>query len=621
MMHRRLRPTTLLLQFAPLLSLLLLRRQQQQVEAVAAGRAGSVFAAESGAFVPLHRGVDVYGLRHRHYDDGFIHQFPTRQPLRFRQHQQHHARLPSPSFNTAIFLSSNNFDSDSILSPSDTWGNIATLAFSASLAQLLGKTTTIGKLLGAPVTAMALTFVLSSVGLIPTRMTPSGTATTTAIASSTTTSKWKLKTLLPPGGSPTSSLLQGISLTLATPLLLLGGTTGLRRRPQQQEESAGGATSSSLGPLLASFTIASLGTLLGSILAISLPYVRNTLQSSLTSGGTNDGIIIASALLAKNIGGGINYMAVCACLGASTESIAAGLCVDNVMALAYFPYVSYLASKYEDVAESSGHPNADADDEVAVDGGNTNVSSSSSSSIESFSHAFTLAAVLTSLGQFLNSKLHQIKNSINVSKNPSSLNLSLPITTLLTVLFSMYYPPNIFLSPTTTTSTKQDDETTTSGSSRSRNRSDGQISNNAIAQAGETLGTSLLYLFFATAGAPGWRLKDSIRQSFPSIASFLMILYGVHGMVLWGCRKLIMTATSTIKDDEKNHDHSKFWKMAVAPQRLLVASSAAIGGPATAAALAKSVQWESLVTPGLLVGNIGYAVATFIGLLFYSVYR
>jgi hypothetical protein len=66
--------------------------------------------------------------------------------------------------------------------------------------------------LGAPVTAMALTFVLSSVGWIPTRMTPSGTATTTAIAS-TSSSVWKLKTLLPPGGSPTSSLLQGISLT------------------------------------------------------------------------------------------------------------------------------------------------------------------------------------------------------------------------------------------------------------------------------------------------------------------------------------------------------------------------------------------------------------------------
>jgi hypothetical protein len=206
MMHRRLRPATLLIQFAPLLALLLLRRQQQ-VAAVA--------VAESVAFVPSllarHQGVDVH-RRHRHQDGGFIHQFPSWQPLRLRQHQQHRARLPSSSFYTALFLSSNNFNSDSILSPSDTWGNIATLAFSASLAQLLGKTTTIGKLLGAPVTAMALTFVLSSVGWIPTRMTPSGNATTTAIAS-VSSSVWKLKTLLPPGGSPTSSLLQGISLT------------------------------------------------------------------------------------------------------------------------------------------------------------------------------------------------------------------------------------------------------------------------------------------------------------------------------------------------------------------------------------------------------------------------
>jgi hypothetical protein len=102
-----------------------------------------------------------------------------------------------------------------------------------------------------------------------------------------------------------------------------------------------------------------------------------------------------------------------------------------------------------------------------------------------------------------------------------------------------------------------------------------------------------------------------------------MILYGVHGIILWGSRKLIgvLAADNGEKNDEYNHNKKLFWRMAVAPQRLLVASSAAIGGPATAAALAKSVLWESLVTPGLLVGNIGYAVATFIGLLFYSVYR
>ena len=83
------------------------------------------------------------------------------------------------------------------------------------------------------------------------------------------------------------------------------------------------------------------------------------------------------------------------------------------------------------------------------------------------------------------------------------------------------------------------------------------------------------------------------------------------------------------KDSEDNNDNDdyvdgrkhRFWKKVVAPQRLLVASSAAIGGPATAAALAKSFRWESLLTPSLLVGNFGYAVATFIGLLFYGVYR
>jgi uncharacterized membrane protein len=47
----------------------------------------------------------------------------------------------------------------------------------------------------------------------------------------------------------------------------------------------------------------------------------------------------------------------------------------------------------------------------------------------------------------------------------------------------------------------------------------------------------------------------------------------------------------------------------------------AIGGPATAAALAKSFRWKSLMTPSLLVGNVGYAVATFIWLLFYGVYQ
>ncbi|KAL7531824.1 hypothetical protein ACHAXR_004257 [Thalassiosira sp. AJA248-18] len=457
--------------------------------------------------------------------------------------------MPSSTANAASITSS-------IISSSNQWGNVAALSFTASLAQLLGKTTLVGKLLGAPVTAMALTFVLSSVGWIPT------------LSSST----WTWNTLLPPGGSPASTFLQGVSLTLATPLLLLG--TSIRGKALRQ-----------CGSLLGSFVIASLGTLAGASLAFSL----GIQQALITSLPGQDGIKIAAALLAKNIGGGLNYMAVVSCLNASPESIAAGLCVDNVMALVYFPLVSMMASKYEDVSDADR-----GEEEVDTKEDSSNVESNDLSPIESLSHAFTLAAVLTALGQFLNSNLHHLTSLMGKSSasNASPLNLSLPITTLLAVIFSTYYPPNIFLSPT------------------SSNDKDSRSNN--IAKAGETLGTSLLYLFFATAGAPGWLLKDSIQQSFPAIASFLIILYGVHGAVLWGTKKLVDTC---IKDS------GSVWKNVVAPQRLLVGSSAAIGGPATAAALAKSFNWESLLTPSLLVGNVGYAVATFIGLLFYGVHR
>lgn len=46
---------------------------------------------------------------------------------------------------------------------------------------------------------------------------------------------------------------------------------------------------------------------------------------------------------------------------------------------------------------------------------------------------------------------------------------------------------------------------------------------------------------------------------------------------------------------------------------VLIASNACILGPAPAAALAASKGWPPLVAPGILVGMLGYAIATFIG--------
>jgi uncharacterized membrane protein len=390
-----------------------------------------------------------------------------------------------------------------IIGPEDIWGNWAVLSGLAALAQVLGQRTMIGKLLGPPVTAMALAFVAATVGI------------------------------LTPGGTIAAKSLQLFSLQYATPLVLLGADF----RDAMER----------CGPLLLSFLSASMSTILACVVGWILagPSLQRTLG--------RDGLAIAAALLAKNVGGGINYIAVCRSLNASPTAVAAGLCVDNIFALIYFPMTSIMANGRPDVV-----PESSRSEESSVDADQAESKPSGDDrSVQRISTALFLSTVLLWLGERIGGESG-----------------SLPACTVLTVLL-------VSCAPTAWIST-------------------------AFQKTANQLGLVALYLFFATAGAPGIAVAESVRVSLAPLGCFLSCLYLFHGTILLALQRIVGPTRLG---------------GAFQAQRLLVSSSAAIGGPATAVALATEAKWNSLLVPSLIVGNIGYAVATFLGLAFYRMFR
>lgn len=104
------------------------------------------------------------------------------------------------------------------------------------------------------------------------------------------------------------------------------------------------------------------------------------------------------------------------------------------------------------------------------------------------------------------------------------------------------------------------------------------------------LGMIIMYLFFGTIGASAnlWVLFESA----PILILFIMILTLVHFVVIFTLGRLFNFSLPEI----------------------ITASNACALGPTTAAGLAASKGWDDLITPGILVGVFGYAIANFIGI-------
>lgn len=110
----------------------------------------------------------------------------------------------------------------------------------------------------------------------------------------------------------------------------------------------------------------------------------------------------------------------------------------------------------------------------------------------------------------------------------------------------------------------------------------------------ERIGQVLLLLFFGSIGNSSGTIMSAIASTGSSaLLAFGLILYVVHLL-------FITTAGRLMKIPLKD---------------ILIASNANIGNAATSSALASGKGWKSKVMPALLVGTLGNAVGTFIGLM------
>ena len=368
------------------------------------------------------------------------------------------------------------------------------LLAAAHVGRVAGERTRLGRATTAPVCAMALGAALAAIGALPSD-----------------------------GGSGMRET-QKMCARAATPMTLLRANL-----------NAGDARRGTRA-LGRAFVVAAIGTCAGAICG------KAACGASIAGGG---GVSwkLAAALAAKNVGGGLNYVAVATTLGMDGEEFVAGLCVDNAMALVYFPFISWLARR-GGAAEDA----RDEGDERERGGERAATRSDADDALSAFFVAVGFLAAGELVARFVG--------------YPDAV---LPFATVFTVAFATLWPKRAA----------------------------------SLAVAAEPLANAMLFVFFVAAGAAGGVLSASTLARYADVFVFSFILYAVHlAFVFVGIRV----------DADRRREY-------------VLASNAAVGGPATVASLADAVGWRSSRAPAVLVATFANSIATFLGLALAAVLR
>ncbi|GAU78060.1 DUF819 domain-containing protein [Fusibacter sp. 3D3] len=269
---------------------------------------------------------------------------------------------------------------------------------------------------------------------------------------------------------------------------------------------------------------------------------------------------VAAMMSGSYIGGGVNFAAMASSFEVPGELVSAAVVADNLLMALYF-FVLIAIPTMAFFRKHFNHPHIDQFEQIKLKDNETIASSywgrkeiSLKDIAFAIATAVAIVAISTELSKYIGT-LIPTTNGTLATLNMLLSNKYLIITTLTMIgaTFCSSYFENI--------------------------------------KGSQEIGTFMIYLFFVVIGVPA--SISLILQKSPLLLVYTTIMVLTNMVVTLGFGKLF-----------------KFDL-----EEIILASNANIGGPTTAAAMAISKGWTSLIAPVMLVGTLGYILGNYFGIL------
>ena len=305
------------------------------------------------------------------------------------------------------------------------------------------------------------------------------------------------------------------------------------------------------GQLLAIFLIGSIGTIAGAVISCAL------LQRSI------DGLPkVAAMMTGSYIGGGVNFTALADAFKVSGTLVSSTIVADNLnMAIDVLILLGIAGNAF--ARRIYNHPLIDAVEKKGDVGEGKTLAAAywgrKDISLRDVAMCVTYAVVVVTISKVLGGSLGTLVPPDGgwLSKMCSTfLGSQYVWITLLSMLFA-----SVFEKQASTMNGAQE------------------------------IGTFFIYMFFFVIGVPASIMEILMNAPLLLVFCFIMVVVNMLFCLIGG--KMLNFALEDI----------------------LIASNANIGGPTTAAGMAISQGWNELVGPAMLVGTLGYAIGTYIGII------